>query len=196
VQDWMGQVGVRVDSPLTLLREYVAALRGLLAGERLHVDGRYVHLDGVALDWPPASPPPVLAGAVGPRSLHLVGEVADGVVITGGTSVEDLRSALALVDEGRVVAARVDPIPAVVYLIAVTGPDASARLHADLVRWELDPAEDRGVAGDAAEIARAVRRRVDAGAGTVVLQPTGDEPDLAAYTRFCAEQVLPLVRGH
>jgi alkanesulfonate monooxygenase SsuD/methylene tetrahydromethanopterin reductase-like flavin-dependent oxidoreductase (luciferase family) len=32
VQDWMGQVGARVESPVTLLREYVVALKALLAG--------------------------------------------------------------------------------------------------------------------------------------------------------------------
>src|ERR1700712_2919663 len=32
VQEWMAQVGVRPQSPLTLLREYTVALRGLLAG--------------------------------------------------------------------------------------------------------------------------------------------------------------------
>ncbi|WP_040739492.1 LLM class flavin-dependent oxidoreductase, partial [Nocardia tenerifensis] len=35
VQDWMGQVGARVDSPVTLLGEYLDALRALLAGERV-----------------------------------------------------------------------------------------------------------------------------------------------------------------
>ena len=33
VLSWMGQVGARVASPLTLMREYVPALRALLAGE-------------------------------------------------------------------------------------------------------------------------------------------------------------------
>src|SRR3954453_16145657 len=56
VQDWMGQVGARVASPLTLLREYVDALHGLLGGDRLTVSGRYVRLDGVALDWVPPVP--------------------------------------------------------------------------------------------------------------------------------------------
>ena len=32
VLSWMGQVGARVASPLTLMREYVPALRDLLAG--------------------------------------------------------------------------------------------------------------------------------------------------------------------
>lgn len=53
VQDWMGQVGARVESPVRLLREHLVALRALLRGERLTVDGRYVTLDDVALDWPP-----------------------------------------------------------------------------------------------------------------------------------------------
>src|SRR5687768_17014280 len=33
VQEWMGQVGARPASPLTLLREYATTLRSLLAGE-------------------------------------------------------------------------------------------------------------------------------------------------------------------
>ncbi|MBT2365491.1 LLM class flavin-dependent oxidoreductase [Streptomyces sp. ISL-10] len=73
VQDWMGQVGARVESPLTLLREHLAGMRALLGGERMTVEGRYVRLDGVALDWPPTAAPPVLADALGPKSLRAVG---------------------------------------------------------------------------------------------------------------------------
>jgi alkanesulfonate monooxygenase SsuD/methylene tetrahydromethanopterin reductase-like flavin-dependent oxidoreductase (luciferase family) len=77
VQEWMAQVGARVESPMTLLGEYLTALRALLRGERVTVDGRYLRLDAVALDWPPASPPAVLAGATGPRSLRLSGRRRD-----------------------------------------------------------------------------------------------------------------------
>jgi alkanesulfonate monooxygenase SsuD/methylene tetrahydromethanopterin reductase-like flavin-dependent oxidoreductase (luciferase family) len=49
----MEQIGARVESPVTLLREHLAALRALLAGERVSVRGRYMRLDGVGLDWPP-----------------------------------------------------------------------------------------------------------------------------------------------
>jgi alkanesulfonate monooxygenase SsuD/methylene tetrahydromethanopterin reductase-like flavin-dependent oxidoreductase (luciferase family) len=49
------------------------------------------------------------------------------------------------------------------------------------------------VAGDAAEIADGVRRWADAGATTVVLQPTTDEPDLNGFIRFVAGEVRPLV---
>jgi alkanesulfonate monooxygenase SsuD/methylene tetrahydromethanopterin reductase-like flavin-dependent oxidoreductase (luciferase family) len=39
VQDWMAQVGARVESPMTLLREHLTALRALLRGEQVSTDG-------------------------------------------------------------------------------------------------------------------------------------------------------------
>jgi hypothetical protein len=38
-----------------------------------------------------------------------------------------------------------------------------------------------------------VQRLADAGADTVVLQPTADEPDPEGFVRFAAEEVRPLV---
>lgn len=81
VQSWMGQIGVRPSSPLTAFDEVVTSIRRLLAGEEVSVDGRYVHLDKVKLDYPPAVVPPVLGGVQGPKSLQLVGRVCDGVIL-------------------------------------------------------------------------------------------------------------------
>ena len=67
VLDWMAQVGARAESPMTLLREHTTAVRDLLDGRRVEVEGRYVRLDGVALDWPPVTRPPLLVGARGDR---------------------------------------------------------------------------------------------------------------------------------
>jgi alkanesulfonate monooxygenase SsuD/methylene tetrahydromethanopterin reductase-like flavin-dependent oxidoreductase (luciferase family) len=50
-----------------------------------------------------------------------------------------------------------------------------------------------GVAGDAQAVADAVHRWAEAGADTVVLQPTVDEPDPEGFVRFVAEDVRPLV---
>ncbi|MER7969385.1 LLM class flavin-dependent oxidoreductase [Streptomyces sp. NPDC096080] len=194
VQDWMGQVGARAESPVTLLREHLTALRALLAGEQVTVDGRYVHLDGVALDWPPAAAVPVLAGATGPRSLRLTGEAADGTVLTSATSPDGVRAARRLVDQGREAAGWTgDPHEVVVYLLAATGQDAADRLRADLAAEGLDQVPGLGVAGDAGAVAEAVLRLAEAGADTVVLQPTGDEPDPEGFVRFAAEQVRPLL---
>ncbi|MFD8129703.1 LLM class flavin-dependent oxidoreductase [Streptomyces mirabilis] len=193
VQDWMGQVGARAESPVTLLREHLDALRALLRGERVSTDGRYVKLDGVALDWPPAGAPEVLAGAGGPRSLRLSGAAADGTVLTAATGPEGVRRARRLIDEGRESAGRTDHHRVVVYLHTATGPDAAARLRAEIEANGEDPLPEHGVAGDAGAVAKAVQRLAEAGADTVVLQPTADEPDPEAFVRFAAKEVRPLI---
>ncbi|MFD5774410.1 LLM class flavin-dependent oxidoreductase [Streptomyces fungicidicus] len=194
VQDWMGQVGARAESPLTLLREHLVALRALLRGERVTTEGRYVRLDDVALDWPPREPVEVLAGATGPRTVRLTGEAADGTVLTALTSPEGVRRARLLIDEGRAAAGRTgEPHRVVVYLLAATGAGAAERVRAELIAEGAGADPDLGVAGDAAEVAGAVRRLAQAGADSVVLQPTGDEPDPEGFVRFVAEDVRPLV---
>lgn len=194
VQDWMGQVGARVESPMTLLREYSTALSALLGGESVTTSGRYVQLDGVRLGWPPPSAPALVVGAGGPRSLQLSGEVADATLITCGTTPEGLRQARGHIEAGRLGAGRSGPHAIIVNVLAATGAHAAERLEAGLRAWGFDPAQDVGVAGDAATVADAVRRWADAGADTVVLQPTSDEPDPEGFVRFAAAEVQPLVR--
>ncbi|MFE1879626.1 LLM class flavin-dependent oxidoreductase [Streptomyces diastatochromogenes] len=193
VQDWMGQVGARAASPLTLLGEQLDALRALLRGERLSVSGRYVRLDDVGLDWPPEQPVDVLAGATGPRTLRLAGAKADGTLLTAATSPDGVREARRIIDEGRREAGRTEPHKVVVYLLAATGADAATRLRAELAAEGLESVPDLGAAGDAGAVAKAVQRLAEAGADTVVLQPTGDEPDPEGFVRFVAEEVRPLV---
>ena len=81
VQEWMGQLGLRPRSPLTALEEAITVVRRLLEGEEVTVDGTTFRLDGVALEAPPTTRIPVLAGVRGPRSMELAGRVADGVVL-------------------------------------------------------------------------------------------------------------------
>ncbi len=187
VQDWMGQVGARVESPLTLLREQLDALRGLLAGRPVTTAGRYVQLDRVALDWPPAVAPPVLAGAEGPKTLRLTGGHADGTIVTGGTTPAELTRARELVDEGRAEAGRGEPHQIVVYLAAATGAGARSRMDAEAARWSWPSTEDRVAVGDVDSVAAAVAALAAAGADTVVLQPTPDDPDPEDFVAFAAE---------
>ncbi|MFM9631819.1 LLM class flavin-dependent oxidoreductase [Streptomyces galilaeus] len=195
VQDWMGQVGARPASPLTLLREYTLALRGLLNGERITTRGRYVTLDDVALDWPPPGGAEVLVGGIGPRTLRLSGEVADGTVLNEAFSPEGVREARKLVREGRAAAGRdADSHKLVVYLFAATGEDAAARLQRELVTTGLTDVPGLGVAGGAAEVADRVQRYAEAGADMVVLLPTADEPDPEGFIRFVGDDVRPLVK--
>jgi alkanesulfonate monooxygenase SsuD/methylene tetrahydromethanopterin reductase-like flavin-dependent oxidoreductase (luciferase family) len=187
VQDWMGQVGARVDSPLTLLAEYLTALRGLLDGQRLTVDGRYVRLRDVGLDWPPTASPPLFCAASGPRTLKLSGRLADGTILDSSATADRVHAARRAVDEARAAAGRGGTHSVVLYLMAVTGPDAARRLAA------MKREGSAAVAGDAQAVAEAVRSWAAAGADKVVLHPAPDDHDPLAFIRFTAEQVQPLL---
>ena len=192
VQEWMGQAGVRVASPLTLLREYAAALRLLLDGHEVTVAGRYVTLDRVRLEWPPVPGTPLLVGGTGPRTRQLAGAVGDGVILGTATSQPELEAAVALAGTGWAGVRGPDDgrMPVVTHLLTATGHDAEGRLTAELARWGPDDgAPLRGVAGDAATVADAVRRLAASGATSVVLQPTEDEPDLSGFVEFVGRDV-------
>jgi len=193
VQTWMEQVGARVESPMTLLDEYLDALGALLRGERVTTRGRYVTLDGVALDWPPPTAPPIHVGVVKARTLALAGAAADGTILTGGTTPERVREVRAALDAAGKAAGRTGRQPIVVYLQAATGPTAAARMEAQRVRWGYGPDADVVAMGDAKAVAETARRWVDAGTDTVVLQPTPDDPDPEGFVRFVATEVRPLL---
>lgn len=131
VQEWMAQVGAAVESPMTLLREHVAAVRALLAGETVDTAGRYVGLDRVALDWPPRRPPRLLLGGRGARTIRLAGETSDGVVLDSVVDPDVVRRARDLVGAEALVYAytEVDPrsgldhVPAWVEELGAAGAD-------------------------------------------------------------------------
>lgn len=78
------QVGINRHKPLLAMRETVTALRALLAGQRVTLNGEFVRLDRVMLDS--ARPRtdrhiPIYIGATGPKMAALAGEIADGVLL-------------------------------------------------------------------------------------------------------------------
>jgi alkanesulfonate monooxygenase SsuD/methylene tetrahydromethanopterin reductase-like flavin-dependent oxidoreductase (luciferase family) len=182
VLEWMGQVGARAASPMTLLHEWVTAVRALLAGETVTAAGSYVRLDGVALDWPPAVVPPLLVGARGPRTIALAGECADGMVLDAGNTPDTVRSAVAQ-------ASAPGPHEVVVYLPAGA---SAAPLEAEQAAHGR-PSENAIAAGTPAEVATVLRRFADAGATTVVLQPAATELSIEPFLSLAAE-VRTIVR--
>ncbi|WP_246061362.1 LLM class flavin-dependent oxidoreductase [Lapillicoccus jejuensis] len=112
---WNDQVGATVASPLTLLGEYLDALRALLRGEEVTTAGRYVALDHVRLAHPPRTVPPLLAGVRGPRSMEVAAQHADGVLLAEPTTPEYVAS----------VRSRVGPDATLVaYQVASVAPEA------------------------------------------------------------------------
>ena len=193
VQDWMAQVGAKVASPITLLREYADALTRLLDGAEVTTSGRYVQLDRVRLDWPPAVAPTLVAGGTGPRSLELCARIASGTLLTSGRAVEDVAGIRALLDRSRREAGLDGPHEVYAAITVTTGAGARERLHRELVSWDLPPEDRLGVHGDARAVAEGLRSYVDAGAGTVVVVPAADEVDLEGFIRFIGAEVRPLL---
>jgi 5,10-methylenetetrahydromethanopterin reductase len=193
VQDWMGQVGSRAASPLTLLREYVVALRRLLAGEEVTTDGRYVRLDRVALDWPPALPPPLAIGADGPKSVDLAGQLGDIFLLSATRSDSEIARTCDRVRAARQAGDQQGPAEVVATQIVATGPGARERVDAELPFWGKPAGSGMGSAGDAEAIAADLRRLAGLGVTSVAVQPTRDEPDLLGLVEFLGREVRPLL---
>jgi 5,10-methylenetetrahydromethanopterin reductase len=79
--DFLSWVGLDHGKPIGAMRESVAAIRALLAGERPEPNGTFLPWTGDAylrFDAPRVTP--IYIGALGPNMLRLAGEVGDGVL--------------------------------------------------------------------------------------------------------------------
>jgi len=189
VLPWMAQVGARVASPVTLLREYADALRRLLDGETVTVDGRYVHLESAALGWPPLRRLPLMIGGGGPVTQRLAVELGDGLLLANTLTIDEVVTAVDLQHEG---------VPVVLTVIAATGEGAAERVEADLLSWRADaePAATRyaAVGGNAAAIAAHLKELAELGVTSVAIEATRDEPDVDGLIAFLGREVRPLLR--
>jgi alkanesulfonate monooxygenase SsuD/methylene tetrahydromethanopterin reductase-like flavin-dependent oxidoreductase (luciferase family) len=191
--DWMRQVGAKPESQLTLMEETLAAVRGLLAGEEVTIDGRYVRLDEVKLDFPPSQPPPVYTGVRRPRSLALSGRAADGTILSEPSSpgyVRWAREQIAATGPHRITvyawcavdedgeAARAAVRPVVEERLASGGGPQAEHLG------EGDAAELGAVAGTPEQCAAAIEALRDAGADSVVLVPPAAPADPRAFAEL------------
>jgi 5,10-methylenetetrahydromethanopterin reductase len=79
--DFLDWVGIEQTRPLIAMRETITAIRGLLQGERVALDGQFLHWSEEAyLRFDPPRVTPIYLGAMGPKMLSLAGELADGVL--------------------------------------------------------------------------------------------------------------------
>jgi len=189
VQDWMGQIGGAVESPLTLLRETLQAVRGLLSGAKVTTNGRYVNLNQVELKFPPTEVPPVLAGVTGPRSLRLAGAKADGTILPEGHGPEEIINARLRIDQGRAEADRTDHHHLTVFAAFYVGSPG-----------ELGPPPE-GSSGpswlamstDVEEVSASLHTIITAGADSLILVPIGPSPHY--QLEIAASQIVPDLRN-
>jgi 5,10-methylenetetrahydromethanopterin reductase len=178
VGDWVRQVGAAPKSPLSLLEETVVAVRGLLNGETVTLDGREVHLDGVRLVHPPEVVPPIVTGVVRQRSLELSGRVADGTILVEGLQPAQLAESIAHVRRGG--ATDEHEVINFAFLHVEDDPVAAARARAASLAGQagflgVTVDEVFALVGPAAEIPGKVRDLTGGGVATVVLRPFGDD---------------------
>ena len=115
--------------PLAAMRDAVAIARGMLAGETVSHAGKAFSADAMALAFePPRRDMPIHIAAMGPRMLHLAGEIGDGVLISNMCPPAFTGHAIALAAEGAAAARRPAPGAVVKYVpCAVDADRATAR---------------------------------------------------------------------
>lgn len=79
--DFLRWVGLDHGKPLAAMRETIQAIRALLSGQRVPLDGNFLRWsEEVFLRFDAPRVTPIYLGAMGPGMLRLAGEVADGVL--------------------------------------------------------------------------------------------------------------------
>jgi len=79
---WTQQMGLYPKSPLKALREVVESVRDLLGGATLQKTDGLFEFHNVALTHPVKGHVNLYTGVIGPKSLELSGEIADGTIMS------------------------------------------------------------------------------------------------------------------
>lgn len=82
------QMGIPYSKPLEALREAVPVIRDFLSGKKVDFKGRVFRIDGASLGFSCKPPIPLYLAAMGPKALKVATEVADGVILNYGASVD------------------------------------------------------------------------------------------------------------
>ncbi|MCP2031083.1 alkanesulfonate monooxygenase SsuD/methylene tetrahydromethanopterin reductase-like flavin-dependent oxidoreductase (luciferase family) [Okibacterium sp. HSC-33S16] len=211
IPSWMDQIGASVPRRFAALEETAVALRRLLDGETVTMNGTHVNLDGVTLGFPPEHVPQIFLGTTGPTGLKITGRSSDGVLLpelatpdairwahremaaAGGASEVLLLTVTSIGDDragalDRVRAKVQELIDLRVYDnltgIAGLGADGSGTLADEIL-------QSLAVAGTVEDAARTVTQWAEAGADCIVIVAGDDDPE-ESYRRFATE-VFPLI---
>jgi 5,10-methylenetetrahydromethanopterin reductase len=96
-----GQMGLRSDGSVGIMREATEIIRGLLAGETVTYPGEHFSYREAKLEVSPVQGRiPIYYAAMGPQMLRLAGRIADGVLLNVGASTEYVRWAVEQIQIG------------------------------------------------------------------------------------------------
>lgn len=125
VPSWMKQIGLFPKSVLGALRESVTAIRRLAKGETLSEQGEYYSFEDVKL-LHPAPQVKVLTAVVGPKSVDLSAEIADGMLISVLAGPKYVRAIRDQITETRRAKGLSDEFELVTYVLACVGNNREA----------------------------------------------------------------------
>ncbi len=101
------QIGLKASLPVAAMREAVNAIRDLLAGEEVNLEGKVITLRNGHLDFKPIrSRIPIYFATHGAQVTRLAGQIADGVLFANMLVPEAVAHYLGLLREGIVSAGR------------------------------------------------------------------------------------------
>lgn len=97
---FLRESGAEIVKPVVAIRDYVAALRALFQAAPVQQQGSTFSLKGACLSFSIRPSAPIYLAPMGPQMLKLSGEIADGLVLSAGLSVQFLRHSLSAASEG------------------------------------------------------------------------------------------------
>jgi 5,10-methylenetetrahydromethanopterin reductase len=202
---WLDRLGIREPRPLAALRESVAVVRALLAGDDKGVAGeRFTLVPGTTLAYPRfRETVPLLIGTWGRATASWAGTVADEVKVGGSAnpdlvpvvrdwignpSVNVVVGCVTVVDEDGARARELARSAVAPYLEIVAGLDPTIDRTAPL------PLDRFCIAGRPEEVAARVAELWEVGADRVELGTPQGRTTQGGVELIC-DRVLPLLRG-
>lgn len=210
VESWMRQIGSRPPNRVRALGEVVSAVRGLLSGQTVNVDGSFVSLADVRLEFPPRVPPSILIGTTGPAGIATAARRADGLLLPEGCGPRFIAHAREKMRDAVPAGAAVPEIVAYAWLRVGEHESSRAIVSDSLADWRasglypgpvgianggssglIELVDELAAVGPSEACAAMVHRLADAGADRVILTAVGDGID-EQYSRFA--DALPALR--
>jgi 5,10-methylenetetrahydromethanopterin reductase len=198
---FLQESGQKLEKPVRVMREYVAAMRKLWSTEPTHMDGEFVKLAGARLAFKP-NPIPIYVAAMGPDMLKLTGRIADGIVLSAGLSTDSVKRSLALCAEGAAKEAR-DPATLRRAGYIFFGTSDNAREAIDAVRGKLafvmrnkflaQNIKDSGIPVDQEAVIAAIARRDLTGAAALVPDEAVEAFGIAGDPAHCQRRLRDFI---
>jgi len=129
VSSWIEEkMAIKMDKPVLMMKEAIQIIRKLLTGENVTYNGRVFNIRNMKLRFKTSQANiPIYMAAVGPKMLQLAGEIADGVILTAGSSIKYMTTAVENIKIGAQKAGRdLSKIDIAAFLVCSVSEDSRA----------------------------------------------------------------------